>query len=131
MSTKARPPAPFTKAYAHIMHHPYLTPGERLVLMVVCRYWPNQCWMSNASIAYETGLSKRHVQKCLARMKNQRILYRNGRNITVAPMIIVIWDNDPYERQNYTRRWIVPTCLPGKAIIPERLQTVVRKRLNS
>ena len=107
MSRKQTTAPPFVKAYSHIMHHPYLTPGERLVLTIICRFWPNQCWMSNDTIAYETGLSKRHVQKCIARLKNQLTVNKHGKELFRPPMLMVIWDNDPYDRKNYTRRWII------------------------
>lgn len=129
MTTNRVKPPPYVRAYGQIMHHPHLTPSERLVLTVICRFWPNQCWMANSTIAYETGLSKRHVQKCIAQMKSQLEVYKRGIWHKRPPLIIVIWDNDPYEKANYTRRWIVPTCLPGKHILPLQLQTAVKKRL--
>ena len=54
---------PFMRAYDFVMSDPNLLPAEKLVLIVVGRYWPRPCWQSNERIAEACGFSKRYVEK--------------------------------------------------------------------
>lgn len=51
-------------------------PADKLVLLALARYAnkAGQCWPSQAALAAETGLTERHVRRCLDRLKKARRL---------------------------------------------------------
>ena len=38
---------PFAKAYNFLLADTNLTASEKLVMIIVCRYWPNPYWGTN------------------------------------------------------------------------------------
>lgn len=54
--------APFARAFDFILADPNLIPAEKLVMIVVCRYWPRPCTMRRAAIARACGLRPDYVR---------------------------------------------------------------------
>lgn len=55
----------FSIAFDIVMHNQNTSPSEKLVLIEVCRYYPNTYYGSNATISHNTGLQVRQVQYIL------------------------------------------------------------------
>jgi len=65
MSVGQKSKLPFARAYDFIMADRELTPAEKLVLIEVCRYWPNPCYESAGTIAAHCGLDARYVRNLI------------------------------------------------------------------
>lgn len=85
---------PFMRAYDFVMSDPNLLPAEKLVIIVVCRYWPKPFWQSNERIAAACGFSKRYVEKLVRGLAERSYIRRgyahvkrNGRLLTRRVMV--------------------------------------------
>ena len=56
---------PFARAYDVILSDTGLTAAEKLVMIQACRYWPNPCVMTAATIARGCGLDGRYVRRLI------------------------------------------------------------------
>jgi len=103
---KTKSDLPFMRAYNILLERKDLTPAEKLVLTVICRYWPSPFWGSNSTIAANIGCSVRRAERLLKRLKCKGFIKagyahrnRNGKNHTV--------------------RVIVPLCMPVKCVLTD------------
>lgn len=55
----------FARAFDVITHNQNTSAAEKLVLIEVCRYYPEVYWDTNETIAHNTGLTERYVQRIL------------------------------------------------------------------
>jgi hypothetical protein len=92
---------PFSRAYDSLLEKKDLTPAEKLVLVVVCRYWPNPYWDSNLTIAQNVNFSERYVEKIINQLAKKECIKRGYAHIDI--------DGKPH-----TVRVIVPLCFPDK-----------------
>jgi hypothetical protein len=58
-------PFPFARAYDFILADKHLCAAEKLVLIEICRYWPNPCYEAAKTIAQKTGMDKRYVRNLI------------------------------------------------------------------
>ena len=84
----------FLKAFEFLMSTQRLTSTEKLVMIVICRFWPNPFWDSNASIAKSLGISVRYVEKIIKSLATKGFIKRgyahtkrNGRLHTVRVIL--------------------------------------------
>ncbi len=90
---------PFAKAYLFILRLEGLSPAERLLLIVVSRFWPEPSIQSNETLAELCGFSVRYTEKLIRRLKNKGFIKAGYAH---------------RERQGrpHTTRAIMPTCFP-------------------
>jgi predicted transcriptional regulator len=67
---------PFTRFYDFLLEKNDLKPAEKLVLSIICRYWPNPYWGSNLTIAKSLGFSERYVEMIIKRLAKKRYIKR-------------------------------------------------------
>jgi len=110
----ANPPAlTYAKAYDIILHNQHLSTAERLILILVSRYFPRPCSMSNETIAHHSGLSVRQVQYCLKALSTGPTK-RTAKGASKRRAYIVReYDHILIEGKMYTARLIYPVFLPG------------------
>lgn len=102
---------PFMRAYDFVVGDPNLLPAEKLVIIVVCRYWPRPSWQSNERIAEACGFSKRYVEKLIKGLAEKSYIKRGY----------------AHERRNgklFTCRVIVPLRFPKQIDYQVRWVTV-------
>ena len=112
-----RKPPKYAMAYDIVMSNPVITPAEKLVLFEVARYWPNPWMGSNATIAQDTGLSKRYVEDLLKRLFEKQIIRRG--------LTTINRHGNPY-----TYRTIIVSCLPKYSLQDTTLLRGNRPRYN-
>lgn len=117
---KAKKPIdiPFARAWLPIMHNRNLTPLEKLVLVEVCRFWPSAYIGSNATIAANTGISIRHIQRILKKLSTGPAKLAAQGHARRRAYIGRGYHHFQLKGKPYTVRMIVPQCLPGKAQPP-------------
>jgi len=110
---KEKTSLPFVRAYNFLLEKKDLKPAEKLVLIILCRFWPSPFWGSNSTIAKSVSLSSRQIERLLKSLKSRGIIKtgyahknRNGKNHTV--------------------RVIVPLCIPGKCVLTDCKTTTDR-----
>ncbi|MBN1786949.1 MAG: helix-turn-helix domain-containing protein [Sedimentisphaerales bacterium] len=108
MSEKKQKSLPFVKAYTFLLEKKDLKPAEKLVLFTVCRFWPQPCWHSNATIAEIVGFSVRWVEKVLKSLKTKGYIKAG-------------YAHRQKEGKYDTLRIIRPACLPGKCQMPDNI----------
>lgn len=109
---------PFARAWNPIMHNAHLRPSEKLVLIELCRYWPNAYSGSNENISHNTGLCKRTVQYALKSLSTgPKKRHAQGKTKRRA-YIDRGYKHTHFQGQRFTSRVILPLCLPGKAKPP-------------
>ena len=114
-----KPGLTFLRAFDVIMHNKHISASEKLVLLEVCRYWPKAYYGCNDTIAHNTGLSVRWVQKCLLALATGP---KKRRSRGLAPRRAYIDRAYEHHRLNgklYTVRVISPICLPGHVEAPD------------
>ncbi len=95
---------PFIRAYTSVLNRKDLTSSEKLVLSVICRYWPSPFWGANATIADILGFSVVYIEKLIKRLK-QKGLIKAG------------YTHRNRDGKHHTVRVIVPLCLTGKCVL--------------
>lgn len=93
---------PFSRAYDFLLEDKELTPAEKLVMIEVCRYWPNPYWATNEHIAKKLGFSERYIEKLIKRLAEKKYIKRGYAHTTK--------NNRPH-----TVRVIVPKSFPVKS----------------
>ncbi len=92
---------PFMRAYCFVLNMRDLTSAEKLVLIVVCRFWPNPYWDTNEEIARSLGFTERYIEKVVKSLADKGIVKRGYAHI--------VKNGRPH-----TVRVIVPKCFPCK-----------------
>jgi hypothetical protein len=93
------PKIPFMKAYSFLLNKTALTSAEKLVLIVVCRFWPNPCWESNTQISEKLGFTERYIEKLVKSLADKEIIRRGYAHIAK-------------NGKPHTVRVIAPRCFP-------------------
>lgn len=93
---------PFMRAFCFLLNMKDLTSAEKLVLIVICRFWPNPYWDSNEEIARSLGFTERYIEKVVKSLADKGIIKRGYAHI--------IKNGKPH-----TVRVIVPKCFPCKS----------------
>jgi hypothetical protein len=96
----------FVRAYDFLLERNDLKPAEKLILILVCRYWPSPCWDSNATIAKRLGFSTRRVERLLKKLKSKKVI-KTG------------YGHRTRSGKNHTVRIMVPLCIPGKCVLTD------------
>jgi DNA-binding MarR family transcriptional regulator len=107
----------YLMAFADILKRKEITPSEKLVLIVLGRFWPKPYFGSNETIANETGLSKIYVKKLIKRLFDKKIIRRGLTTIT-------------QRGKPYTSRVIVISLLP-KYVLESRILWYTHRGYNS
>jgi hypothetical protein len=107
---------PFMKAYNFLLDKANLTSAEKLVMIVVCRFWPNPYWDSNCQVAKALGFTERYVEKIIKSLADKRIIKRgyahierNGRPHTVRVIMPCCFPKIP----GYRIKWVKPEHMDG------------------
>lgn len=104
----------FMKAYGFLLERADLSSAEKLALIVVCRYWPNPYWDSNAEISRTLGCTERYIEKVVKSLADKGIIKRGYAHITI-------------NGKPHTVRVIAPLCFPKTScckinwVKPERM----------
>jgi len=93
--------AVYTKAYNLLLADNNLTAAEKLVMIIICRYWPNPYWNSNEQIAKGLSYSKRYIEKIVKRLADKKYIKRGYAHTTKGD-------------RPHTVRIIVPLCFQEK-----------------
>jgi len=113
--------APFMRAYDFVMRDPNLLPAEKLVVMVVWRYWPRPSWQSNGRIAEACGFSKRYVEKLIKGLAEKSYLKRGyaheRRNGKLFTCRVIVPLRFPKQIDNQIQWVTVPQ--DGQATVPQ------------
>jgi hypothetical protein len=111
---------PFMKAYDFIISDPKLLPAEKLVIIVVFRYWPKPCWQSNERIAEACGFSKRYVEKLIKGLAAKSYIRRgytnirkNGRLLTCRVIVPLRFP----KQTGYQVQWVQTEPQDGQATV--------------
>ncbi len=102
MPEKQSSKIPFMKAYRFIVQDPELSPGEKLVMIVICSYWPNPSWQSNKTMAETCGFTERYVEMLIRRLKDKKYI-KTG------------YAHTKKKGKSYTARVIVPIHFPKQS----------------
>ena len=97
-----KPVLPFAKAYNFLLNDSNLTSAEKLVMTVICRYWPNPYWDTNEHAAEDLGFSERYIEKVIERLSVKGYIKRGYAHTTK-------------NGRPHTVRVIVPKCFPVKS----------------
>ena len=97
---------PFIRAYNFLLEKKDLKPAEKLVLIVLCRFWPSPFWGANSTIAKNLGCSERHVQRLLNKLKCKGFI-KSG------------YAHKNRDGKKHTVRVIIPLCMPGKCVLTD------------
>ena len=105
---------PFMKAFAFLLNKADLTPAEKLVLIVICRYWPRPYWDSNLTIAKNLSVTERYVEMIIRRLAGKKYITKGFAHTDKGG-------------KPHTVRVIMPLCFPEKCrfkinwVSPEQL----------
>ena len=99
---KIKPVPPFARAYNFLLKDKNLTSAEKLVMIVVCRYWPNPYWAANKQIAEDLGFTERYVEKIVKSLEDKGYIKRGYAHTTK-------------NARPHTVRVIAPKCFPVKS----------------
>jgi len=97
---------PFIRAYNTLLARTDLTPAEKLVLCVICQYWPSPFWGANSAIAESLGFSAVYIEKLIKRLKQKGIIKAG-------------YAHRNRDGKHHTVRVVVPLCLPGKCVLSD------------
>jgi hypothetical protein len=100
--SKMKSTLPFARAYNFLLKDKKLTSAEKLVMIVICRYWPSPYWGTNQHTAEDLGFSERYIEKVIKNLAGKGYIKRGYAHTT---------KND----RPHTVRVIVPKCFPGKS----------------
>lgn len=92
---------PFIRVYDFLLEKKDLTPAEKMVLSVVCRYWPNPYWDTNLTIANNIGFSERYIEKIVKQLAKKKYIRRG-------------YAHTDKGGKPHTVRVIAPLCFSGK-----------------
>jgi len=105
------------KGYNFLLNKAGLTSAEKLVMIVVCRFWPNPFWASNGEVAKALGFSERYVEKVIKSLAEKRIIKRgyahivkNGNPHTIRILMPRCFPKIPGHRI----KWLKPEHMDGK-----------------
>ncbi len=93
------------RAYAFLLERNDLTVAEKLILIVLCRFWPSPFWGSNASIAKSLAVSERYVEMLVRRLAKKKIIKKG-------------YAHSEKKGKHHTVRVIVPQCFGDKCSTP-------------
>ncbi len=102
VDNKRKPTLLFAKAYNFLLADKHLTAAEKLVMIIVCRYWPNPYWDTNKQVAKELGFSERYAEKVIKSLADKKYIKRGYAHTTKGNRL-------------HTVRVIVPKCFPTKS----------------
>ncbi|MHC4327377.1 MAG: helix-turn-helix domain-containing protein [Planctomycetota bacterium] len=109
------------RAYDFVISDPNLKPAEKLVIVVICRYWPKPCWQSNERIAEACGFTKRYVEKLIRGLANKSYIRRgyahikrNGRLLTCRVIVPLRF---PKQMDYHQVQWIQTEPQDGQATV--------------
>ena len=105
------------KAYNFLLNKPGLTSAEKLVMIVVCRFWPNPYWDSNSEISKALGFTERYVERVVKSLADKGVIkrgyahmVRNGRPHTVRVIVPRCFPEIPNRRI----KWVKPEHTDGE-----------------
>jgi hypothetical protein len=102
----------FARAFDVIIHNQNTTPAEKLVLIEVCRYYPNIYYGTNEQISHNTCIDKRRVQRILKALSTGPTK-REGQKLKPRRAYIDRgYAHRTIDGKLYTQRVIVPLFLP-------------------
>jgi hypothetical protein len=96
---------PFIRAYNSLLTRADLTPAEKLVLCVICKFWPSPFWGANSTIAESLGISERYAEMLIRRLAKKKIINKGYTHIAK-------------NGNKHTVRVIVPMCFSEKCKKP-------------
>ncbi len=96
---KIIPSLPFAKAYNFLLEDSNLTSAEKLVMIIICRYWPRPYWDTNKHVAEDLGFTERYIEKVIKSLKEKGYIKRGYAHTTK-------------DARPHTVRVIVPKCFP-------------------
>lgn len=102
INDKTKSDLPFAKAYNFLLEDHNLASAEKLVMIVICRYWPRAYWDTNEHTAEDLGFSERYIEKVIKSLAGKGYIKRGYAHTTR--------NNRPH-----TVRVIVPKCFPIKS----------------
>lgn len=112
---------PFMRAYDFVVGDPNLLPAEKLVIIVVCRYWPKPSWQSNERIAEACGFSKRYIEKLIKCLADKSYISRgyahirkNGRLLTCRVIVPLRFP----KQTDYQVQWVETVPQDGEEAVP-------------
>lgn len=111
----------YARAFDVILHNAYLSPGEKLVLIEVTRFWPSPYHGSNATIAHNVGLSPRQVQRHLLTLSTGPATRSSQGKYPRRAYIHRAYAHSHQDGQPFTTRIILPLCLPRLPTPPKSL----------
>jgi hypothetical protein len=111
INDKIKPALPFAKAYNFLLKDGNLTSAEKLVLIVICRYWPKPYWDTNQHTAEDLGFTERYIEKIIKRLKVKGYIKagyahttKNSRPHTVRVIVPKCFS----EKSNTKIKWVKP-----------------------
>lgn len=102
----------FARAYDIILHNSNITAAEKLILIEICRYYPECYYGSNETISHNTGIDKRRVQRLLKRLSTGPAKRKSQGKSRRRAYISRGYSHQKAGGKNYTARVIVPVFLP-------------------
>ena len=102
IDSKIKPALLFARAYDFLLKDSNLTSAEKLVMIIICRYWPRPYWDTNEQIAKDLGFTERYVEKIIKSLADKKYIKRGYAHTT---------KND----RPHTVRVIVPKCFPEQS----------------
>jgi hypothetical protein len=103
---------PFARAYDFLTADPKLSAAEKLVMIQICRYWPEPCYMSAATIAKNCGLDPRYVRRIIKGLSQGA---KKRKQLGKLPRRRYVKRGYVHTRKNgkeWTCRVINPVCFP-------------------
>lgn len=107
----------FMKAHPFLLERTDLTSAEKLVMIVVGRFWPNPYWGTNIKISKELGFTERYIEKVVKSLADKGVIKRgyahttkNGRPHTVRVIAPLCFS----EKCKLNINWIKPEHTDGQ-----------------
>ncbi len=101
---------PFARAYDFLLKDKNLTAPKKLVMTIVCRYWPNPYWDTNEQIAKDLGYTERNVEKIIKSLADMKYIKRgyahtikNGRPHTIRVMVPKCFGQDTRQKIKWVK----------------------------
>lgn len=111
----------FSRAFDFLMRDKKLSPAEKLVMIVICRYYPEPYYGSAATLAHDCGLTKRYARQIVAELSYSPQT-RKAKGLSWRKRYIKrSWAHKKKNGQLWTCRVIKPVCFPseGGTIVPQ------------
>lgn len=110
------------RAYDFLLEKKDLKPAEKLVLTVICRYWPNPYWDSNLTIAENIGFTERYIEKILNKLTKKKYIKKGfahtdkgGKPHTVRVIVPLCFS----EKCQKIIKWLSPEQQAGQQTEPK------------